>query len=361
MEREFYDRGLAKARDRDYEGAIKEFDRVLRIDPNFVEAYYRRGLAKFDSGNLEGALADFTQALALNPDWLEVYFSRGLARLALGQIQESLEDAYRAVSIDANYAPAYYLRAIARRKLGEIEIAISNFKRAAELYLDRKDAANARQCLAAIQELKSQQKTVNAQAEFQQFYHNALQKVKAGKYREALEDFNWAIQLNPNDIDAYYHRGTIYLKLKQYWDAISDFDRVVQQQSDRAEAYFHRAIAYDELRDVPHSIADYHQAAELFEKQGQSDRAREALAKRDRVCQTPPPPPRSTPYPHSRLPDLPRGKPSRKVEHRLLLLVGGHRPTAEALVEKEREKYPGMPEDWYWEKAIYYLERDRGA
>ncbi|MFB2969462.1 tetratricopeptide repeat protein [Aerosakkonema sp. BLCC-F183] len=43
MEQEFYNRGIDKFRQGDISGAIHEFNRVLRINPQFGDAYYQRG------------------------------------------------------------------------------------------------------------------------------------------------------------------------------------------------------------------------------------------------------------------------------------------------------------------------------
>jgi hypothetical protein len=39
--------------------------------------------------------------------------------------------------------------------------------------------------------------------------------------------------------------------------------------------------------------------------------------------------------------------------------LGGDRERAERLVNQAKKKHPEMSEDWYWEKAIADLERDR--
>ncbi|MBD2256072.1 hypothetical protein [Pseudanabaena sp. FACHB-2040] len=43
----------------------------------------------------------------------------------------------------------------------------------------------------------------------------------------------------------------------------------------------------------------------------------------------------------------------------LLRLVGGSGSTAERLLSQLRQRYPGESEQWYWEKAIYDIRRDR--
>ncbi|HEY9880260.1 MAG TPA: hypothetical protein V6D29_17525 [Leptolyngbyaceae cyanobacterium] len=57
------------------------------------------------------------------------------------------------------------------------------------------------------------------------------------------------------------------------------------------------------------------------------------------------------------------GRPNRSVygqtRRQLLRMVGGNRATAERLLLQVRQRYPGRPEQWYWEKAIYDIQRDR--
>ena len=54
-------RGLAKANLDHYEGAIKDFTRVLNFDPNHLGSMRNRGEARLITGNLQGALQDAQQ------------------------------------------------------------------------------------------------------------------------------------------------------------------------------------------------------------------------------------------------------------------------------------------------------------
>lgn len=55
------------------------------------------------------------------------------------------------------------------------------------------------------------------------------------------------------------------------------------------------------------------------------------------------------------------GKRVNPLLHRRLVcnLLNGDNRAALRLVSHNRKRFPGRPEDWYWEKAIYDLERDR--
>jgi hypothetical protein len=53
------------------------------------------------------------------------------------------------------------------------------------------------------------------------------------------------------------------------------------------------------------------------------------------------------------------GKVSAQTRHKLLKLLGNHQPTVDRLIDQARWKNPGESEQWYWEKVLYDLERDR--
>ncbi|MDJ0798203.1 MAG: ABC transporter permease [Calothrix sp. MO_167.B12] len=47
------------------------------------------------------------------------------------------------------------------------------------------------------------------------------------------------------------------------------------------------------------------------------------------------------------------------LENKLVSLLAGDIDAAERLIAKLKQEYPAMPENWYWERAIADLERDR--
>jgi hypothetical protein len=53
------------------------------------------------------------------------------------------------------------------------------------------------------------------------------------------------------------------------------------------------------------------------------------------------------------------GKVDRKTYNKLMRLLGDNRKTIDRLVDNARRKNPYQSEQWYWEKVLYDLERDR--
>ncbi|MHC5832775.1 MAG: ABC transporter permease, partial [Nostoc sp.] len=47
------------------------------------------------------------------------------------------------------------------------------------------------------------------------------------------------------------------------------------------------------------------------------------------------------------------------LKNRLIAKLSGDAAAAERLIEQAKETYPGMPENWYCERVLDDLERDR--
>ncbi|HAX78707.1 MAG TPA: hypothetical protein DCY88_23455, partial [Cyanobacteria bacterium UBA11372] len=244
MYEELYNLGLEKARQGDLAGAIKEFSRALKVNPQFSDAYYKRAVTRFDFGDLQGAIEDYNKLLQMHPDHINAYCGRGLTNLALGNMEAAIEDATQATRINPKQAQAYSLRGTACQRLGNVQAAIANFKKAAEIYLEQKDAVKCRQCIETIKKLQNaENQTKNPPFNPEEFINEALKKSISGDYGGAIGDLDWVIQLNPQEDKAYFHRGLIYARLESNWSAIEEFNQTIRLKPSHAEAYYHRGIA----------------------------------------------------------------------------------------------------------------------
>ena len=60
--------GIQKYNDKNYAGAVADFDRVVQQDAKLPDAYYYRGLAHLANGNVPAAKADFQKVIELAPN-----------------------------------------------------------------------------------------------------------------------------------------------------------------------------------------------------------------------------------------------------------------------------------------------------
>ena len=74
-----------------------------------------------------------------------------------------------------------------------------------------------------------------------------MQSIISKHHKEAIGDFDKAIELNPEDAAAYNNRGNAKADLTQYKEAIADYDKAIELKPEDAQAYNNRGLAYREV------------------------------------------------------------------------------------------------------------------
>ncbi len=68
-----------------------------------------------------------------------------------------------------------------------------------------------------------------------------------GQHQRAIEDYDEAIRLDPQDAAAYNNRGLAYVDLGQFQKATIDLDEAIRLDPQLAMAYNNRSLAYANL------------------------------------------------------------------------------------------------------------------
>ena len=196
----------------DNKGALADYDKAIRLNPNDAEAYLNRGMAYNKIGQYFAAIIDYDTAIRLKPDYAMAYYKRGVAKAGLGQHLAAITDFDTVIRLKPDYAAAYGTRGVARAELGQ---------------------------------------------------HFA-----------AIADFDTAIRFKPDDLvayAAYAGRGLVKVKLGQYFAAITDFDTAIRLKSDNPGAYAGRGVAKHKLGRTREGRRDFQTALKLAERAGAED------------------------------------------------------------------------------------------
>jgi tetratricopeptide (TPR) repeat protein len=84
-----------------------------------------------------------------------------------------------------------------------------------------------------------------------------------GGYKQAIEDFNRAIEIKPHHEKTYNNRGNAYHALGRYRQAIEDFNKAIEIKTDFPEAYNNRGNAYLALGNYKLAMGDINKAMEI--------------------------------------------------------------------------------------------------
>ena len=268
----FLERGDAKAKKGDWNGAIADYSQVLAIVPQSSVAYNARGLARESKGDMDGAIKDYTQALTIDPQMAAAYNNRGNAKIAKNDLDGAIADYSDAVRIDPTLAAAYDSRGNAKTAKDDLDGAIADYTQAitvdpklASAYSDRGFARQANGNLdGAIadytQALALKPKTAVA------YYNRGLARQAQGNLEAAIVDFDRALAFDPKIAGAYYNRGNAKTANHDLDGAIADYTQAVTLNPKIALAYCNRGLARQAKGDLAGAVADYTQALAIDPK-----------------------------------------------------------------------------------------------
>ena len=208
---------LAEAKD--WEALEQAATQFIEDYPDRAEGYFFRGNAKGGLKQYDEAIKDYDKAIELNSEVAVIYNNRGNAKNELDQYIEAIKDFDRAIELDPKHDLAYYNRGNAKDELELHEEAIKDYDKVIES--DPNDAAA--------------------------YYNRGIAKSKLGQYTEAIKDYDKAIELDPNDTAAYNNRGNAKRGLGQHEEAIKDYDRAIELDSKNVDFYHNRGSTIGRL------------------------------------------------------------------------------------------------------------------
>ncbi len=90
-----------------------------------------------------------------------------------------------------------------------------------------------------------------------------IEYFEKGNYNAALDGFEKALALNPQNFDAWYERGVSLDQLNRYEDAIASYDKALDIEPDDHYAWYCRGNALRDLDRYEEAIASYEQALKI--------------------------------------------------------------------------------------------------
>ncbi|MFA5857630.1 MAG: tetratricopeptide repeat protein [Elusimicrobiota bacterium] len=92
-------RGIAYSVEKEYEKALKDFDKATKLDPGYADAYYNRGLMYYETAKYENAIKDFTIAIKFKPGMSVAYKNRGNCYFKIGHYSSAITEYTKAIQL----------------------------------------------------------------------------------------------------------------------------------------------------------------------------------------------------------------------------------------------------------------------
>jgi len=209
-----------------------EYENILAIDPEYLEALRLLGIVALQTFQYELAIKNLNLAVSINPSLYDCYNNCGVAYKEKNLFEDAINSFDKAIAIKLDYETAYFNRGLALAALRRYPEALASYDAAITINCDYADAHNSRGI--ALRELR--------------------------RPEEAIESFDRAIAIKPNDAITYFNRGITFAGLKKYPDAINSYDKAIVLDPDYADAHNSRGIALKELSYFEASMDSFNKA-----------------------------------------------------------------------------------------------------
>ncbi len=125
-----FNMGVDFYRQREISKAIHAYQKVIELDPTYVEAYNNLGIIYQDLGYFDKALEAYQTSIKINPRYEKAYNNIGIVLFLNGRYEESKEAFQKALDINPNNIESYINLGILYKKQGQLEKAIEYYQKA---------------------------------------------------------------------------------------------------------------------------------------------------------------------------------------------------------------------------------------
>ena len=227
------------ARKGQYEAAIVEWEKALKLGPNEANIYLNLGVALARLGKSNEAMEQYQKALEINPGAVEVLVRLGIALAEARRFDEAIARYRKVLEVrpesdsDAYDATTYNLIGEALSGKGEMAEALENLGRAIQL-----------------------------RAGFGPFlYDYALALVRLNRFDEAQESVEAALRADANLALAHQLRGGLLARKQQLAEAAREYRQVLELSPGFSRAHLDLATVLAAQGDMPGAVEQLREAA----------------------------------------------------------------------------------------------------
>lgn len=212
----YYFLGVSYQAEGKFQEALVEWKKAAEIKPESSTAHYVKAVENLAQQNIQGAIEEFNKSIKIKPENAYAHNTLGILFFQTGKTEEAKKEFEAAIKYKPNYVEAYMNIAYMYEKTGNMEEAIKYFKLATvknpysykglakmgAIYFRLGRYFDAESCFLRALRLQPLNPEVHSSL--------AFTYSKQNKNDQAVQEFETALSINPNLIDALYAMGLIY-------------------------------------------------------------------------------------------------------------------------------------------------------
>ncbi len=212
--------GMLHLKQKDYEKAVKYFQKALYFDSSYtpartnaLAAYHLWADELIKTGKSDVAINVLNSALRSFSDSRVIYYDLGTAYNRSGDKEKAIEYYKKALEIDPSFSPAKSDIATCMNNIGAEHIRNKNWEKSIEL---------CKQALEWDPNCWEAQKNIESAS-----LCLAREKYDHGLLDEAIAYYKMALEINPKNVDAHNGLGNALYSKELYNDAIDHFNKAL--------------------------------------------------------------------------------------------------------------------------------------
>lgn len=275
-----YNLAIAYLNDAQYNEAIPEFEAVIKLDADFIDAHCGLGRAYLELQELDKAERSAMAALSLNSEYpsaltlinelTNAHYERGIILLNDKRYRDAVSMFEKVASLDSEFKYTYYNLGRAYLGLRQYDKAITSFQSSIDTDASLEDVhyhigssyIEQKQFDKAIHHLEQ---AINTDPNLKNAHYNlACAYRETGNLEAATNAVTETLRLDPDYKpihelvekikQTHYNRGISYLNNSRYSDAIAAFQNVITLDADFTAAHYNLGVAYLKLENFKRSV-----------------------------------------------------------------------------------------------------------
>ncbi len=242
------------------------YERALKVDPYFINAYYNLGQLYKDLGRKKEAIAYYQKALMIDPQYKDAYFSLGNLFRDSGDVEKAIQAYQQTLAIHPDDEDVYVNIITAYTKLPKSDKRNENYIRERETLVDQlKDLIQKRPprttsyfnlgfAFGEVGDFQEAIKAYKQALEINPDHSKSLQNLgnayfslaylqeMKGLLPQAVKNYRQSIAVNPKNAEAYYNLGNVYARLNFPEKAISFYLKAVKHDAQHVNALVNLSI-----------------------------------------------------------------------------------------------------------------------